>query len=367
MGSDEIEFLENWTIRNLQKASFEDAIYLKDEQVWYRFLEHYLAYFIMRLDLEVDEPTYLNLLWVDSYYLPHKSNAKTEARLIDFVIDKTSEIAVRAFLLENLATGVKIDVVLMKYVAHCDNLRIFESLPYILAELNANRITNSQKIEVAKHFLSLKGNVTDIDTLVLSFTNVNHERFRFMHLFESKVTPRLSNHLCGLLKAGDVDSNEKIEISRFLISEGIFAGLLFFLEFTKDKRMYPDNGLSKEGVAKMNRSDILPVLIELLEQSLMPDFRNEHISSIDSTVLSIVIELGSDDQETHDFIEKKFIQFIQAYGAKAKFLYYQLDALNQQYYLKKFSGFTFQEATRVVNELNLNEGRGHEINKGATF
>lgn len=354
LNKSEIDFITRWCKKKLATADFKGAFYLKDNVSWYRHLEHIIAYFIERFDLEIEGLDEVELLWVDSPYLPRRTpkDANDKPRsLFDFVLGRVDSNNLEKWVIDNLRSGIEVDIVLSRHIRYCQKLRLRECLPQIHNAIWGSTLTMDQKISAVRVYLELGGSPNEVDRLIEEIDNKDHKKYRFYSEFKGRVTEYLIVHLTSLTQNPEISVDDKINAAEFLISEGQLAGLEYLHQYTLEKQTYPSHWLNKDGVAKIEDTAALSLLIQMFEESFKQGFSSTVASSFDSDLITAIVEIGSKADSTFQQATEAFKLLIET--REATFLHYQQEILESKYHSTKVAKLDLPYAINLYSQLRI--------------
>jgi hypothetical protein len=341
-------FILRWVKQELKTANFKTAIENKNKNSYsYRYSELYISYFIQRFDINVSPQVFLDLLNLECYLLLgkiDKVNLEWDERVPDsfeFVVEKVGFEKVVERALKNLNNGFLVPVVRQSHIKFCHDFKIREVAPMILDEiLNVNWDGYYQREFITK-YIDLS---SDLDSL--------------LEIFE--VLPQESQiHASRLMaEAGYFEIVEALK-SQILIGDDEDAKFSFIqnlkilderVAFAFEKDWILRNKRIPERHGKSSNLKSVPIedLIEIFEDAIkfkygagMWSSRNDYLTAL--------IEKGSEDEGMYLMIKDKIKKWLEEYD-DVKFLYYQLQNLEQKYYSKISQTLTFEKAIQVVSQ-----------------
>lgn len=357
------EFVTAWVHNELKTANFSTAIeYRKQNRYHYRYSELFISFFIQRLDIEVSEEAYLDLLSVQCYLLPVKrtkteQNNNTEERRpnsFDFVVTKLGQKKVVDRVLENLRTRDLVPAVKQSHYQFCKDFKVFKATPLILAEIFSNDWDDYDQRSFITQYTELGG---DQSKLIEAFDGLGKESrlHAAQKLAEAHYQPLVSKIEELILKEDDEEIIYRfIQILGKLDQDSAFRLLKEWI--LRNKRL-PDHFLRFNPV----RVDSIDDLIEVFEDALTNNYGTSPWSNRNDCI-AVLIEKGSADEANYIRVRDQLNQWLGKYE-DLKFLHYQIQSLEQKYYSKKSQVMTFDQAVELVRPRKIEAMSGEHTVK----
>ncbi len=353
-----IDFIQTWVVESMKSSNFKSAItFARNGQYNYRYTELYISFFVQRLKIEVPESTLLNLLDVESYFVPTKGKTKRAlgyegdgSSTFDYVIDRIGKNEVTKRVIGNLASGESVPVVKSSYFKYCQDHKIKEAATYIFDEILVDGVESYYQRLLITQFTELSDDnekLFDIlDDLILE------SRLHAAEKLASKGYAPIVDYIEQQISS---EADEEIRLRYILIVERADAttGFSLLKSWILRNKKLPERFTGFD----IASSATIPDLIEIFEDSLDNNYGNDHWSSRNDYLVAL-IKLGSRSESNYQVVRDKLNQWIGKYE-NVKFLYYQLQNLEQQFYSKKSQTITFSEARGLVSNL-----KSSEINSG---
>jgi hypothetical protein len=348
LGTREINFIRQWCNKSLQIANFPKAINNKV----YQIMETQLGYFIMRFNFDYPDEVYLNLLWVDCINLPQKrdSDIKKNERtsLGDWIIQKVGLAKVSEGILNNFKVGIQSSSVLTHHIDLCKRHRIVEALPDIEINLNSDALLSHDILPILDNYLELGGNIKVVEKILLNDTRLDtNSQLRLIEKLIKHSSSFIGEYLETKLNL-DGGSEQKIDYAKYLMNLGRVIGLSYYKNWIKDKGTFHD-WIDQKSFIKIPYDKSLPLLIEILEIYINPNFDKEYLRAQDQDLLECLNIIGSSDEKFYKLVRAKYYELIQQF--EAKILYYYLRKLDESYYTNRAKEMPLLEVINLVDSL----------------
>ena len=347
-----INYLKNWLSDALINADFKTAVYLgENEKIIYRYLEHYIPYISHRLGVDLEESIYLDFLFLMPECIPNKAlEGKNSIELIprninNYVVSKVGEHKARRRIVENLK-GDNLVGFRVKYnhCKFCNDYHLPEGLDLILQLIRVAGY-DYEKRQLIVWYLKLGGNPNSIEILLDEFD----ESLRF-HALEK------------LLENGSVDSMEycinkykfvqdfelKFQYLRLVFKYDANKGLEIYKDWVISNKILPNIFLKPKEL----NDDKLNDFIELFEDSLNNHYGTDEWHNRNDIIYGIV-ELGSRNEKNFELAKAKFEAWVKNYP-NTKYLLYQIQKLELEYYSKLSQSLTLDELNSLLHESKIN-------------
>ena len=347
------EFITSWVHDELKTANFKTALEYKTENRYhYRYSELYISFFIQRLDIEVTEDVYLDLLSIQCYLLPIKYETSIQAsdteerkpNSFDFVISKIGQEKVIKRGLENLEAGGLVPIVKQSHYQFCKDFKVSEAAPLILAEILSDAWDNYDQRTFITQYTELSA---DPAKLIESIDQLENESklHSVNELAEAKYYPVAKKIEALVEKEEDEEA-----IFRYIQVLGKIdenTGFSLLKEWILRNKRLPDH------FARFNLINVGTIddLIEIFEDTLAEGYGKGPWPNRNDWLVAL-IEKGSEDEDSFIRVRDQLNQWLGEYE-DLKFLYYQIQSLEQKYYSKKSQVLTFEQAVELVKPLNI--------------
>lgn len=342
------EFVTAWVHSELKMANFSTAIeYRKQNRYHYRYSELFISFFIQRLDIEVDEEVYLDLLSVQCYLLPvkrTKTNQEndTEERKpnsFDFVVTKIGQEKVVNRVLESLRAGDLVPAVKQSHYQFCEDFKVSEAAPLILAEIFNEDWDDYDQRTFITQYTELGA---DLTKLIEVFDRLGKEsRLHTANkLAEAQYYPVIKK-----IEELVQDEDDEEMIFRYIDILGTIdktTGFALLKDWILRNKRLPEHFSRFNPVNAGSIDD----LIEIFEDALVNDYGTSPWSNRNDYVVAL-IEKGSEDEASYIRVRDQLNQWLGKYE-DLKFLHYQIQSLEQKYYSKKSQVMTFDQAVELV-------------------
>jgi len=319
-------FIQGWVFENLDKANFYTAIEEKDNGGrHYRYMELFIPYFAMRLNLNFIDKVYLDFLFVDCDLIPHKKVKEEEDKkkpLYEFVVKKLGVNVVKSQILKNLKEPSLTMHVKREHYKFCKEYKVTECSDDLFKDIQERKFSDYESKDMIDLFFDLSGSKEKMETLLGHFeSEVNH------HLIQ-KLIEQGSDLVYGYcLERLNVETNKeaKLVYISFLLKINFSDSLQYLKKWLLENKEFPFKSINSGQILEANYPD----LMEIYEDSIIYKYKySEHNSGI---FLSEIIRLGSSSKKLYTLTKEKFENWI-ANFSECNYLHYQIQKLEQLYY-----------------------------------
>ncbi|MDF9800264.1 hypothetical protein OKW21_005527 [Catalinimonas alkaloidigena] len=337
----DISIIQQWCEINLTLANFDDAIVENPEGgVSYRYREVFLAYCAQRFDFPFLEDSLLDMLKIYCNLIPsrNKTDERENLSLVKYLVDKFGVEKVKERVLANLKAGIGVKAVLQRHFKICDNYNFSEALPYMKKEIFSKFLKDYQKKELLRYYFSLGGDPYEFEGAI-GLIDSEIKQNLIDHLIKLKV-PFVEDYLIQNITSASEEAS--LYYSKKLLEIGNFTGLDYLNRWVFTHRKYPSLHISNEMLLKIKDNRLLPTLITMYEAPYKLSFEVDDLYRVDSALLEVIKELGSQNEANYGKVKSTMLRFIQDYDLR--FFYYQMDELEQRFYSKLGSNKDFSDA-----------------------
>lgn len=342
------EFVTAWVQSELKSADFSTAIeYRNENRYHYRYAELFISFFIQRLDIEVSEEVYLDLLSVQCYLLPvkHKkgdASANDEERkpnTFDFVTTKLGQGKVVDQLMENLRKSDLVPAVKQSHYQFCADFKVSEASPFILTEILSDDWDDYDQRTFITQYTELSADLTE---LMEAFDRLGQESklHAANKLAEARYQPVVKK-----IKELVVEEKDEEIIFRYIQILGTIdetTGFALLKNWILRNKRLPEHFSRFNPVGAGSIDD----LIEIFDDALVNQYGTSPWSNRNDYVVAL-IDKGSEDEVSYVQVRDQLNQWLGKYE-DLKFLHYQIQSLEQKYYSKKSQVLTFDQAVELV-------------------
>lgn len=352
------KFCKQWTLDNLKKADFKSALRSEGSgQIYYRYLETFLPYLIRRLDIDLSEETYLDMTLVESNLLMYKTPEKTqlhsiEFRIIDYIESKVGKQKLLDRLIQNLKEYDLIERVKIKhfkFLAINSDKRVVD---FIFQEFSSNCFNDYDKKELVDIYIDLNGNLQQFTKLIHSF-----DEDLCLHSLKQLIKANYFEVELNCIKKLDSELSEDYKLLYIdLIGEiNLSKSITYLKEWIIRNKKFPDTFKNFKKFNKL-KHECIDDILEFIDYSFKEKFGNG-IWSNRRDYISIITELGSKSKSSFKKVKSKFESWANEYK-DAKFIFYQVQTLEQLYYEKKSQSLSLSEIegllkNNIVRKQNL--------------
>lgn len=236
-----VPILEAYYIAELPSASFENAIWPEPGKICWHRKELRLGEIFRKYQFDTEEKYLLELIWLDqggSRLFEPGFGTKKDG-IAEFVLNKLDQKGLenlKAKVVANLKTGIKLESVLGTHIALCKKLHIEKSQELILKVIKENESDSTLRIDSINAYIILGGDINSIIAIFRTWSNYND--YTFLHLCNmlSKTNPDVVVEVGKLaLNHADTSDQRKILIAEILAQVGDLEGFKYLVN---DLRMH---------------------------------------------------------------------------------------------------------------------------------
>jgi hypothetical protein len=342
---EQIVIIVNWCDLKVKTINFETALTSTVESTSADPNAIRLSFLIRKLNLiKYDESLYLSLLsfrkWNDN-----------EKDIFEFVEEVVAKDNLIKKVINNISNNIADDIVLGEHLKFCSKNKLFQVKDLLLPYLSHQSYT--RRVNIIELYIELDGDTDKLFPFLYSFTDKHLKSFLIKKLIDKKNKHILGYLLSEFKKAST--SEEKLEISKFLIQLQNIKGLRFYISFVKDKKYVPDYSSFENIFQKLNVLSALPFILGFYSLGYDKTIKQDNFINIKDICATAIhsISLHRDN-----FKISKFIFGCYSYLLKLKAwfglvkkpteilnnLNFQFENIEQQYYVRKSIDITLEEA-----------------------
>jgi hypothetical protein len=341
-----IEFVVDWVLVEIQSADFTTALEYRGQNTYqYRFSELFISYFIRRLDINVLDETYLDLLFLECYLLPGKRrkqrtfDEEESPDTFDFVVEKLGLERVSRRALENLKGDSLVPAVRQSHFRFCHRYRIEEAAPFILEEIfNSDQSGFDQRALITRYI----GLNPEIEPLLKRFSLLSDESK--IHLAGQLAESGKLKDLDRMKKIWKHEENEEVKFHLIKIISLIdeHDGFASLKEWILKNKAFPERHQRPVSLSPASVDDLMEIIAHSLKYnyggSIWSD-RNDYLDDL--------IEKGSKDHLNYNKVCNGISNWLTKYS-DTKFLHYRLEDLKRKFQSNLSRVHTFENAVRLV-------------------
>jgi hypothetical protein len=335
------EIMKKWTLDNLGRVNFRTALRAsKSGGAAADQLALILWYFIRHLDLDCPKPILLDLLsfdWVEDLGMAG----------IRYLEDRLERHEVTARIVENLSVGIPVDAVLKNHLDYCRRHGIEEVIPFAVAVIkDETRSNDVREIAVVTLGTSRKG----LGQLRMLITDLKDE-FRWYVLDKAKdlIPDDTRRRLKEILK--DDPDDQKTKAAKLLVEMQETEGLDYLVSHVKNTKVAPQEYHEEAVFKKIIKPEAITPLMDLLEVTYDPDFKDNSSYSVQNVVLDALTGIAI-SHDRHGEIRERILALIkkkQPENDDVRYLHKYLMRLERNVWLNKSLNITLEDAIQQVD------------------
>jgi hypothetical protein len=341
LAQNQSDIMKKWTVDNLEKVNFRTALRPSGGGgATANQLAIILWYFIRHLDCDCPKNVLLDLLsfdWVEDLGMAG----------IGYLEDRLERHELTERILENLRDGIAVDSVLKNHLFYCRRNRIEEVIPFaVIVIKDKSRSNDVREAAVA----TLGTFEIGLEPMRMLIREVKDE-FRWYLLDKAKdLLPEDTKVILKNILKHDPEE-QKLKAAKLLIEMQDMDGLDYLVSYVRESKVAPQEYHETAIFKKMVTVEAITPLLNLLEVTYEPDFKDNSFYSIQNVTLEALtaIAIGHDRYEE---IRRRILAFIhrkQAENDDVRYLHKYLTRLERDVWLNKSMNITLDEAIKQVD------------------
>lgn len=303
-----LEWINNWCIRNLDKIILEGAITEKENGGYeYLKLTDYFIQFAMLLDLNLPEDYFLEMLGLIGFGdFNQNINYKTkEYRLYDYIKRHLHVSQVKDRVLRNLKDGKVVSFVLDSYVKVVEKENWIDALQYFPSYITNDRLPKYVRSHMLHLYQKNKGDSNALLPVLSSLTFAGEESYFDWDVIDYMVSCNNYEVKEFLKMQIGVSNVNQLKIGSYLVKSGLLEG--FDLISKNSELLKFDNNIRQLieiiehlKIPNVDSKDLFSWLIDLLNVCIKANVGyegfNRLIPVIFNKFFDIISEIKIDDQ-----------------------------------------------------------------------
>lgn len=227
---------------------------------------------------------------------------------------------------------------------------------YDVIKLDLVRIkeVTSVKEAIAKKYLEV---TDDQEGLLDVLTHLGVESFRWELtdlLKNGRVRVAVKQHLLGILRSDNETPEEKLEAAKRLTEMANKEGFEYYADhILQNRQIRSRHDYWFRYLVNLTTIDYLPRLLDLLEQSLLPQNTADVFTRIDSQVLDALFNLGLQSEQNLATVHSALENTISQHAPDWNYMLPYLKRMDFQYYLNRSRDVSLETAIAAINALEL--------------
>lgn len=345
--TNEKQYIRSWLDDNLDNLNFKNGLIQTENGFQLKSLEFQAYYLIRVLNYEINEGLLLDLISMDGPLLPKKGNKhssidSTDISFFEWLSTKLDLNKIKARILENIENKAVIQETLIRHYSHCARLNWTEARSHIYADLQDDHYSDYDKTKLVDYFIKLGGKLNDLNKLLANskIELATHILEKHLEIKDYDTTIILGKQL---LKEEN-DSERQLRYINLIINANEHIGFKLQINWIVQRKHFPDSWYKYK---KLNENALSDLLF-LYQKALILNFGKSSWGGQGRNDCFIgIIRLGSENKRNYKLV-KKYLNSWLEYAPDEKTLHYQLQKLDQEFYLKQVNPKTFEAAHKIV-------------------
>lgn len=349
----EKKLMIEWLEEHHSGCNFKTSLKQDGKRYEYGRLEAIALYLIIRLDFKIAEEVYLDILHFEGVSaVPNKTlnspKKDDENGVVLWVISKTNIEKVKNRICENIFKRCVVDRILENHYKFCAKHKMEEIKDQIFNDITGdNAFECFDKIRFVDYFLGCNGSLTDFLPIMqnLDFHINLHILDKMSDLNDDRIT-----QVCQSLIKLEDDIDVRLNYINILIKSDESLGFEYQMTWIIENEKYPEYWYKYKSCP----TDNLSKLLFLYQKSLIKGFgKTSWRGHGRNDCLNGIIDIGSRSKSAYN-LSMKYLNSWLEFAPEEKFLHYQIQKLEQEFYSKKTIALNFDEALdRVSNPLRI--------------
>jgi hypothetical protein len=350
ISEEQINWINDWSLKNLENVNFKEALTQKENGSTssdYRAI--YLSYFLRKFDFSYPDNVLLDMISFD-----HMKDFGWVG--IDYLKEKLDSESIRKRIIQNLREGINVVPVLINHVDYVIENKIEDLYPIIHREiLNEKLDDHDRRTILDKYFESTE----DIKGLKEILSN-SDESIRWeivKKLYEEQDFDYLESYLLNIIHS-DFDEEEKIKAAEFLVRLNNMEGLKYYSTWltrdwlTRDKPS-EYNYSKTECLCKLRNKEAIPYLLDLLKQSYEMKIHHDGINYLRNGVLDGFNRIALKSDENFEKVVASLRGFMEEHKEtkNVKYLLHTIERMEQKFYMDKAQSYSIKEVKEKLRLL----------------
>ncbi|MFC8564008.1 hypothetical protein, partial [Peribacillus frigoritolerans] len=299
---DQVQWITDWCIKNVESINFQTACKPGNEEVTTSNSAIIFWYFLRKYNLRYPQDVLLDMISFDWVEGSQMIGIKYLEQYLD--IETMFE---RVW--ENLQNGIEVDDVLKNHLDFCKRHSINDVWPYLLKTISDTARSLSTRTTALEAYMELS---KSMDSLISHLTIIN-DNFKWevlRALFDKGFGTECEAYLISILLGSELEE-EQLQSTRLLIKLQSLEALKFYVEWLN--RQIKGETLIEETIPLQDLRvvEALPYLFELLSLSFDDRFRQNKFKRIDSEIRSAITNIALQSTENFNVVYTTLESFIQ--------------------------------------------------------
>ncbi|MGD6890664.1 hypothetical protein [Bacillus mobilis] len=340
LDEDQVKWVSNWCIKNVNTLKYKDACKKSGINSFSTSNKAvFFWYFLRKYNLKYPENVLLDMIsfdWIE----------ENQMLGIEYLEEYLSIEIMAERVWHNLQNGIEIDDVLNNHIDFCKRHSINDVVSYafqIIIDASRSATTRSTAL---KAFVELS---KDMNVLIGNLSHVKDDfKWEIVRtLFDKGFGVECQEYLISILLNEALFEEERLQSAKFLIKLQNLEALNFYVRWI-DKKV-ENNALIEKVMPlhELKAIESLPYLIELLSLSYNEGFREDGYDRVDIEIRSALTNIALQSNKNFIEVKNKIINFIQE-NPDLKFINFLnifIEDLEARFYV------TLQKKNRNIHEV----------------
>lgn len=346
--NDALDFLNDWIENVKDKLNFSCAVYLKNNKVLYKYLEHYFPYVVRRVNYELPVDRYLDYLFLIPGCILKKNGEviKTDEfgrwDLNLFLVDKVGLEKVKQRVIENIRNERLIDFhTKFNHCLFCYQYSLIEANDLMIELLISVNNHWFEKKKLISWIANLNQNLKVLEKLIPEL----EEDLKF-HCIEELVKKNndFSIQFCTNHYSDLSDPELKFDYLKLYHRISSIASFKIYSAWIKIHKRIPEFYFDFSiGADLQDLLDLYEHTLEFNYGSNNGAFNNKYV------FLQAITTIGSLDAEKHKFVRNILFQWLKKFKKnETQFLIYEIQKLDILFYSQKPQSFKYEEVLKML-------------------
>lgn len=341
------EFIFKWFSDNVEQFSFQTAYYYQDGIYSVEAKAIYIWFFYRKFHFNLSEIKLLDMLSFD-----WDDNNKMVG--IDYLESEIEESKITERIKKNLESDIMSEDVLKNHVEYILRHNLTENYSFIIQEIVNKKRNEVKRIEIFDLYFN-KTHATS--SIIENLPQIDNKHVKW-HIIDRiwEYNPSLISEYLQNLFLLEQSIETRLIVAEYLIEINDISALDFYINWIIENKHLPNGRFIGKNLDKVISIDSLPYLMKLLKFHYQESTTQDHFNRTDAIVLHALFRIGvvSESnfikvyQALHDFINENKSQL-----DNVKFLNFNLERLEDEFYLTKTENFTIDQVVEKLKVLSL--------------
>ena len=273
---------------------------------------------------------------------------------IDYLESEIEESKITERIKKNLESDIMSEDVLKNHVEYILRHNLTENYSFIIQEIVNKKRNEVKRIEIFDLYFN-KTHATS--SIIENLPQIDNKHVKW-HIIDRiwEYNPSLISEYLQNLFLLEQSIETRLIVAEYLIEINDISALDFYINWIIENKHLPNGRFIGKNLDKVISIDSLPYLMKLLKFHYQESTTQDHFNRTDAIVLHALFRIGvvSESnfikvyQALHDFINENKSQL-----DNVKFLNFNLERLEDEFYLTKTENFTIDQVVEKLKVLSL--------------